>query len=357
MVIPTGGLDDAAVVPGSRTHSVIVPPGADPLRLDKHLAVALPALSRARIQTLLEEGQVLVDGRPAKASQKVKPGQVITVEEPPPLPAQPQPQDLPLHILYQDDHLVVLDKAAGVVVHPAAGNPDGTLVNALLHHVGGLPPIGGTIRPGIVHRLDKDTSGVLVVAKGEQALRALQAEFRTGSAHKRYLALCLGAPRPEAGTYVTPYGRHPTARIKFTSRCGTRQAITEYRVLASVAGCSAIELTLKTGRTHQIRVHLSEHGHPILGDELYGGRKVMALPLGAGTVSRQMLHATLLCLAHPTTGQRMRWLAPLPDDVLRAAALVGLESAVRQWWEALRREEPSPPGGPGKAGRLRTRST
>ncbi|MBI5495813.1 MAG: RluA family pseudouridine synthase [Deltaproteobacteria bacterium] len=306
-------------------HNVLIPPAAPAARLDRFLADALPALSRARIQSLMEAGRVLVDGQPARASQKARGGQRVEVREPRPLPVALLPQDLPLSILYQDADIVVVDKAAGRVVHPALGNPDGTLVNALLFHVKDLGGISGELRPGIVHRLDRDTSGVLVVAKHDAALVALQRQFKDRTTEKRYLALVRGVPAPSAGTWCTPFGRHPVQRQKFTARAGDRQAVTDWRTLATGSGgISAVELVLHTGRTHQVRVHLSEHGLPILGDDVYGGRAAELAP-------RQMLHAALLCLDQPVRCGRMRFVAPLPADLEDTAQRFGLLDAVRAW--------------------------
>ncbi|MEW5855063.1 MAG: RluA family pseudouridine synthase [Myxococcota bacterium] len=326
--------------PQPTIHELTVPAEVHAPRLDRFVAGALPQLSRARVQKLLEDGLVSVDGCAAKPSQKLRAGQRIVVTEPPPAPAEALPQDIPIHVLFEDEHLLVINKPPGMVVHPGAGTPDGTLVNALLFHVEDLPPVGGELRPGIVHRLDKDTSGVLVVAKGDAALQALQGEFKDRRAEKRYLALCRGAPRPAQGTWETPFGRHPTARVKFTSRKGDRVAITDYRVLASNHGCALVELTLHTGRTHQIRVHLSEHGHPILGDDLYGGKKAAELPVPGARAERQMLHAAMLSLAHPKTGRAMRWIAPPPADFMEVARVLGLHDVVEGWVAELQ----GPPG-------------
>ena len=293
-------------------------------RLDRFLAAHLAEHSRARLSQLVDEERVKVDGRAAKPSQRMKAGQRVEVEFPDPVAAEPQPQDLPLTVLFQDADVVVVDKAAGMVVHPAAGAHDGTLVNALLFHVRDLSGIGGTLRPGIVHRLDKDTSGVMVVAKHDRALVRLQRSFHDREVGKSYLALVHGVP-PAEGTYDTPFGRHPTDRVRMTGRLRpdapeVRRAVTHYRVVESFGTEAAlVEVQLETGRTHQIRVHLSEAGFPLLGDETYGGAKrdkraVERVRVAAGRVGRQALHAWRLVLAHPMTGEQRTFEAPLPAD-------------------------------------------
>jgi 23S rRNA pseudouridine1911/1915/1917 synthase len=243
----------------------------------------------------------------------------VALEIPPPAPAEPQAQDLPLRVLHEDADLLVLDKAAGMVVHPAAGHADGTLVNALLHRVKDLRGVGGQLRPGIVHRLDRDTSGCLVVAKHEQALRALQQAFAGRDVHKRYLAIVHGVPRAAQATIDTPYGRHPTQRKKFTGKLKAgKRAVTAYQVRERFPAAALLEVALHTGRTHQIRVHLAEAGHPLLGDALYGRRRTEA-------IGRQALHAWKLDFPHPRTGARMAFEAPPPPDF--AAALETLRRA------------------------------
>ncbi len=309
-----------------------VPPEAKGRRLDQFLADRHAELSRSRLQSLIDEGHVLVDGAPAKAARKLRGGEAIDVEIPDPVPAAPQPQDLPLRMLHEDADLVVLDKAAGVVVHPAAGVPDGTLVNALLFHVRDLGGIGGELRPGIVHRLDRDTSGCLVVAKHERALVSLQASFRERVVDKRYVALVHGVPQEPAFTVDTPYGRHPTDRTRYTGRRPVgpqRRAVSHVRLLEVFAGASLVEVELETGRTHQIRVHLSEAGHPLLADREYGGRKREAklrpddpVRRAAEAIGRQALHARRLSFPHPRTGERLALEAPLPPDFEAALAIL-----------------------------------
>jgi 23S rRNA pseudouridine1911/1915/1917 synthase len=282
-----------------------------------------PSLSRARVQRLLSEGLVRVDGHAAKPASRLRGGERIDVEIPPPEPSEVVPQDLPLHVLHEDRDLIVLDKRAGMVVHPARGSPHSTVVNALLHRLGGDAAVGG--RLGLVHRLDKETSGCLVVARTDPALAALQAQFQARTVEKVYLALVHGK-LPDEGRLETPYGRHPRDRKRFTSREGRRKAVTEWRVVERFGDRATLaEVTLHTGRTHQIRVHLAESGHPILADATYGGtRREGRLPQGdpvrlaAAAVGRQALHAWRLAFLHPRTGRRRTFEAPMPDD-LRAA--------------------------------------
>ena len=282
-----------------------------------------PSLSRARVQRLVSDGLVQVDGRGAKPASRLRGGERIVVEVPPPEPSGIVPQDLPLHILYEDRDLTVLDKRAGMVVHPARGSPHSTVVNALLHRLGGDAAAGG--RLGLVHRLDKETSGCLVVARSDQALAALQAQFQARTVEKVYLALVHGR-LPDEGRLETPYGRHPRDRKRFTSRSGSRRAVTEWRVVERFGERATLaEVRIHTGRTHQIRVHLAESGHPILADAAYGGvKRETRLPAGdpvrlaAEAVGRQALHAWKLAFHHPRTGRLRRFEAPVPPD-LRAA--------------------------------------
>lgn len=293
-----------------------LPASARGRRLDRALVEAFPQLSRARVQTLLREGRALVEGKPAKSAARVKGGERVELRLAPPTPAAPEAENLPLSILFQDRDLLVLDKAPGMVVHPAAGHWRGTLVNALLHHVLDLGGVGGSLRPGLVHRLDKDTSGCLVVAKNDAALTGLQAAFKTRQVQKTYLALVHGQPPPQ-GVVETFYGRHPRHRQRFTGKVTAgKPAVTHYRVIERLHGSSLLEVDLLTGRTHQIRVHLAETGYPLLGDVLYGGTRrgdarVKAVQTALG---RQALHAARLAFAHPRTGVRRVFEAPLPRD-------------------------------------------
>ncbi len=301
------------------SQRLTVPSDAVGLRLDKFLADALPALSRATLQRLIRDGDVRVEGRAARPSQRVAGGETVEVNVPPPVPLDVAPApDIPLDIVYQDADLLVLNKPAGLVVHPANGHADDTLVNALLAHVPDLAGIGGVQRPGIVHRLDKDTSGLLLVAKNDVAHQALQAQFKDRRVDKAYLALVEGHISPPRGRIDAPIGRDPRDRKKMAVATGGRPAQTEYRVLETLDDTSLVEAKLLTGRTHQIRVHLASIGYPIVGDRLYGRRKARH---GLG---RQFLHAWRLAFDLPRSGERVTFLAPLPDDL--RALLVQLGS-------------------------------
>lgn len=285
-------------------------------RLDAFLAGRLPDLSRSRIQTLIREQFIQVNGQPAKPRNPVKTGDLITIALPEAVPLDAPAQDIPLTILHEDDDLLVLDKAPGMVVHPAPGNPDGTLVNALLHHCQGrLSGIGGVERPGIVHRLDKDTSGCLVVAKSDAAHQSLVSQFAGRSMEKVYLAVTQGVPRPVKDTVFTHIGRHPVNRQKMAvvNPPGGKAAITDYHVLAvDPATHTALVLChLHTGRTHQIRVHLHHRGAPLVGDTIYGkpGR-------ASSLTGRLMLHAWQLTFDHPLTRERLHFEAPIPNEFL-----------------------------------------
>lgn len=301
-----------------------VEPAAEGMRLDLFLSQRHADLSRARIQGLVEGGSVTVDGKAAKAAKRLKAGQQVAVEIPPARPVEAQPESLPLSVLFEDEELVVLDKAAGMVVHPAHGNWSGTLVNALLFHVEDLQGIGGELRPGIVHRLDKDTSGCLVVAKSDAAMASLQAAFKARTVEKTYLALVHGSPA-EKGTFDTAYGRHAHDRIKFTSKLSEgKRAVTHWKVKERFSAAALVEVALETGRTHQIRVHLSDHGFPLLADDTYGGtsreKKVAgtAAAEAAERIGRQALHAWRLAFTHPKSGKALRFEAPLPADFTAA---------------------------------------
>jgi 23S rRNA pseudouridine1911/1915/1917 synthase len=277
-------------------------------RLDRFLAGCLPAISRSRIQAVIRSGEVLRNGAPAKASEIVRAGDGILWREPPPIRCESaDPQEMSLEILFEDDFLAVLSKPAGMVVHPSPGHRGGTLVSGLLHHFGSLSKISGVERPGVVHRLDKETSGCLVVAKTDVAHRSLAAQFAGREVGKRYLALVSGIPRLSRGVVDLPIARHPIHRKKMAV-CPIgrgREAVTEYRVLDSVAGISLIECRPRTGRTHQIRVHLKHLGCPVLGDSLYGRR---------GGFSRHMLHAWKLEFRHPLDGRLLAFEAAPPPE-------------------------------------------
>lgn len=294
-------------------------------RLDKVLAPLFPDLSRARLQALIAEGRLAFDGETvADASRKARAG-VYSLVVPPPAPADPEPEALPLSILYEDAHLIVVDKAAGMAVHPAPGTYNGTLVNALLHHCGAsLSGVGGVARPGIVHRLDKDTSGVMVAAKSDAAHRGLSALFATHDIDRLYVALTRGAPNPPTGTIQTQIGRSPGDRKKMAVlRAGGREAITHYRVEAAFGPAdrplaARVACRLETGRTHQIRVHMASKGSPCLGDPVYGaGQPAAAVRerIEAAGLRRQALHAAVLGFVHPITGETLRFETPLPADM------------------------------------------
>jgi len=306
---------------------LLIPPELAGVRLDVALAQLAPDLTRSRIRRLADAGHVRLAGRIAKPSARLRGGEAVEVVLEPPAPTAALAQDLPLAVLYEDDDLIVLDKAAGMVVHPARGTPHSTVVNALLGRLRGgaveLP------RLGLVHRLDKDTSGCLVVARTEPALQGLQAQWKAGKVEKVYLALAHGVLAPE-GKLDTPYGRHPRDRTRFTGRReASRRAVTEWRTVERFGkDASLVEVRLHTGRTHQIRVHLAEAGHPLLADAVYGGaRREARAPAGiparaAAAIGRQALHAARLAFDHPRTGRRMSLEAPLPSDFLRALAVL-----------------------------------
>jgi 23S rRNA pseudouridine1911/1915/1917 synthase len=311
-------------------RSLTIPPELAGLRLDVALARAFGDLSRARAQALIEEGHATVGGARAKPAQRLREGDLLELRIPPPEPSGLVAQDLPLAVLHEDRAILVLDKAAGMVVHPARGSPHSTVVNALLHRLGAGAPGGD--RLGLVHRLDKETSGCLVVARTAEALAALQAQFKGRTVEKRYLALCHGA-LPERGLLDTPYGRHPRDRKRFSGKVRAgRRAVTEWVVRERFGDAATLaEVTLHTGRTHQIRVHLSEAGHPLLADEAYGGRRREArLDAGhparraAEAVGRQALHAWRLAFDHPATGRRVVFEAPIPADLARAIDVLRL---------------------------------
>jgi 23S rRNA pseudouridine1911/1915/1917 synthase len=312
------------------THRVVAPAEAAGTRADRFITDALGAaiggLSRSRVKALMEAGQVTRDGAVMRdPSEAIRAGATYTLRLPPPEPATPQPQPIPLTILFEDRHLIVIDKPAGLVVHPAPGNQDGTLVNAVLAHAAeDLTGIGGEKRPGIVHRLDKDTSGVMVVAKSERAHTALSEAFATRDLDREYLALCWGLPAPTSGEVDAPIGRHPIdrKRMAVVERQG-KHALTRYRTERGFGtGCALLRCRLATGRTHQIRVHLAHIGHPIVGDPVYLKRTpASARGLPAATrdlllaFPRQALHAATLGFRHPVTGESLTFSAPVPPDM------------------------------------------
>jgi len=293
-------------------------------RLDLFVSAHIPSCSRSFAAQLIGTGHVRVADRSAKPGYRLKSGDRVSVELPPPVSIDAAPEPMDLEILYEDPDLLVLDKKAGVVVHPAPGHRSGTLVNALLFHCPDLTGIGGELRPGIVHRLDKDTSGILVVAKSAGAHRHLSAQFKARSVHKHYLALVCGRISEDRGEIDLPIGRHPTdrKRMSTTSR-RSRAAQTAWRVAERFEGATLLEVELKTGRTHQIRVHCAALGYPVVGDPVYGNRRGRRLKrMGAAGdplagAKRQMLHAWRLTLTHPRSGHRLFFESPLPDDMAR----------------------------------------
>ncbi|MEY2557554.1 MAG: rRNA synthase [Verrucomicrobiota bacterium] len=286
------------------------------LRLDRFLALELTDFSRARLQTLIRGGFVRLNGKAPRPRDPVRPGDIVELTEPALEKIEAQPEQMALEILFEDDDLLVLNKPAGVVMHPGAGHQQHTLVNALLAHCKNLSGIGGRERPGIVHRLDKETSGCLVVAKNDATHRDLSKQFAARTMQKIYLAIVAGVPRKSTGVIDAAIGRHPVHRQRMSiARRQGRAAKTEYRVLRSGREISLVECTLHSGRTHQIRVHLHHLGHPVLGDKLYGGKH-------AGTFARQMLHAWKLAFRHPRTVEIMSFEAPVPPDFVEAMRLL-----------------------------------
>ena len=291
---------------------ILVEPAQAGARLDSLLAAQLTDISRSMIQRLIEEEHVSCNGRTVSKSFRPKEGDKLQLTLPDPAPVQVLPQNIPLNILYEDDHLLVVNKPKGMVVHPAPGNPDGTLVNALLYHCrGSLSGIGGELRPGIVHRIDKDTSGLLVVAKDDRTHAGLSEQMAVHGIHRLYQAVVYGSLK-EDGFVEAPIGRHKTDRKKMAvTQQNSKYAYTGYRVLEKYIGFTHIECKLKTGRTHQIRVHMASIGHPLAGDEVYGPRAVIK-KLGG-----QCLHAKTLGFVHPISGKYMEFDSPLPDYFLK----------------------------------------
>ena len=327
-------------MPAPDAQALTLDPASPPDRLDRALARACPTLSRSRLQALIRAGRVGVDGTIATdPALRVGPGARIVLDVPPAEPAEPRPETIPLAIVHEDEDLVVLDKPAGLVVHPAAGHERGTLVNALLAHCGdSLSGIGGVRRPGIVHRLDKDTSGLLVVAKTDEAHRGLSAQFadhgRSGPLERAYLALVWGLPGPQRGTIEAALARSAQNRERMAvvpaekgRRAVTHYAVEERFPATEEAVATLVRCRLETGRTHQIRIHMAHRGHPLLGDGVYGGGfATKANRLGPearaalAALGRQALHAAVLGFEHPRTGETMRFESPLPDDLKRLVA-------------------------------------
>ena len=287
-------------------------------RLDVFLASQDIGLTRSRVRTLLDEGHVLLNGMMPKPSQKVQPGDRVVISVPPPRTSFMVPEPLPLNIIYQDEYLLVVDKPAGLTVHPAPGHPSHTLANALLAWCPDLAGIGGVLRPGIVHRLDKDTSGLMVVAKNEKAHSSLTVQLQNRTVHKGYLALVCGKLMPEEGVIEGPIGRNPRHRKRMAVVEGGRPASTRYVVSKGLEGYTFVEVFPKTGRTHQIRVHFAHIGHPLYGDPVYGKKSSL--------LDRQFLHANTLGFEHPGTNNRVEFTSPLPEDLSNLLQALGHQS-------------------------------
>lgn len=306
---------------------LVVPPEQEGLRLDRFIAEAQRTLSRAQISRWIRAGHVTRNGAGSKPGALLRAGDVVEVTPPAVAPSPLSPQPMPLDILFEDEHLIVVNKPHGLVIHPAAGNPDGTLVNALLAHCRDLSGVGGVERPGIVHRLDKDTSGVLVAAKTDAAHRALALAFRWRTTDKRYLAIVYGHPASPEGVIDRPIARHPSERKRMAVVPHGRPARTLWTLREALSGTSLLECRLITGRTHQIRVHLASLGHAVVGDPVYAGRQWRTVEPPAAAAAcrdfpRQALHAWRLTLTHPASGQPVTFEAPLPADM--AALLAAL---------------------------------
>ena len=305
-------------------YEFIAPAEGEAGRLDQFVARSVEGMTRSTVQRLIDEGRVTVDGAVEKASLKLRGGERVIVAVPPPVPAVPEAEDIPLVILHEDGDLVVVNKPAGMVVHPGAGTPGGTLVNALLAHCTDLSGIGGEIRPGIVHRIDKDTTGVLVVAKNDRSHEGLSRQFREHTIKRIYLALVFGSPKTDTGRIEGAIGRHPTDRKRMSGKAKHgKHAVTHWKVLARYPGMTLLRLRLETGRTHQIRVHLAEAGHPLVGDEVYGGAgrandlKDPVLKKFVRELGRQALHAKTLGFIHPAGGTYVEFDTELPEDMAR----------------------------------------
>ena len=311
---------------GGTNLRVAAGPGQGGMRLDRLLAANCPAISRTRLKSLIEDGHVSRGGATiTDPSRRVKPGDFYDIAIPPAVPAEPRPQEIPLDIVYEDDAIIVIDKPAGLVVHPAAGNRENTLVNALLAHCGAsLSGIGGVMRPGIVHRLDKDTSGLMIVAKTDAAHAALARQLESRTLTRIYRAVVRGVPRPAKGEISGNIGRNPRSRKKMAVvKSGGKPAVTRYKVLRSFDGeASLVECELTSGRTHQIRVHLAAIGHPVLGDPVYGGRLGGTkgslrerIAVAAKRLGRQALHAHVIRFVHPSSGESREFVSKLPQDI------------------------------------------
>jgi 23S rRNA pseudouridine1911/1915/1917 synthase len=306
-------------VGGLQTIEVKLEPAHSGWRLDRALAAAVPTLSRERLKALIRTGAVEAEGVAVRdPATKVKGSEHFRLHVPEPEPAHNEPQDIPLPIVFEDPHLLVVDKPAGLVVHPAAGNRDGTLVNALLHHCGtSLSGIGGVARPGIVHRIDKDTSGLLVVAKTDVAHEGLARQFAAHSIDRRYLAIVSGVPKTSGGTVDAPLARSSANRKKIAIVEGSRgkRSVTHWKRLEMLSDSALVECSLETGRTHQVRVHMASIGHPLLGDPVYGRSKAHRELLKSLGFQRQALHAAELGFTHPVTKHRLSFSSGMPADM------------------------------------------
>jgi 23S rRNA pseudouridine1911/1915/1917 synthase len=305
-----------------KRFSITVAEGSEGRRLDQFLSEASLNLFRSQAKKLIQKHLILLNQKPTKPSARLKIGDTVSGSLPKPEPPSLQAEPLPLTILYEDSSLIVVDKPPGMVVHPAYGNPSGTLVNALLYHCEDLAGINGVLRPGIVHRLDKDTSGVMVVAKDDEAFRGLTKQFKNRTVKKVYSAIVYGSMRQEKGLIDSAVGRHPTQRKRMSTRTKRgREAITRWKKLEEFDGATLLEIFPQTGRTHQIRVHLSSVGHPVLGDSLYGRKATPGairdpvLKECTKRMNRQALHARQLEFTHPRTGERVRFVSPIPQDM------------------------------------------
>ena len=311
-------------------HRYEVPDELDGLRLDRCIAALNDDWTRSRARKLIDGGHVSLGGSASKASNVVHTGDIVTIDEPDPQPLESAPEDIPLDVVYEDSELLVVNKATGMVIHPAAGNPAGTLVNALLHHCTDLSGIGGVERPGIVHRLDKDTTGLLVVAKTDRAHLGLSIAFRQRKVHKTYLAVCYGAPDNREGVIDAPIDRNPRERKQMAIVADGRPARTLYEVVDSTTGAAAMACKPISGRTHQIRVHMAHIGHALIGDPLYGGRQWRNIedPIkqtACKSFPRQALHAWRLAFTHPVSGEAVAFEAPVPDDLRELIETLQLE--------------------------------
>ena len=295
-------------MPGVETISITVSNEEEGERLDSFLAKRIKELSRSAVARLLKEGEILIDGKSVSANHKTKTGEIFSINIPDPEPLDAEPENIPIDTIFEDEDIIVINKRAGLVVHPAKGNTRGTLVNALLYHCKDLSGIGGKMRPGIVHRLDKDTSGLIVIAKNDQSHKALSEQLKSKTMGRVYVAVVRGIIKKDKDTIDVPIGRHPVYRKKMSIRTDTpREAVTDYEVLERFKDTTYVKVRLRTGRTHQIRVHLSSLNHPVLGDLVYGKHKTKL-------IDRTALHAMRLTLIHPGSGEKMKFEAPLPPD-------------------------------------------